>query len=168
MKHMLTTDRSRLSGDSRAETAITHMIFFIAAIILAMSVVALISSNVQAMLSSSGASSKLLSEQLRTDITIVNDPEIIPYNSGTKKYTFYAKNTGKTELVPEYVTVVVDGILIEPADVDVSLTDGDVVWRPGEILTLDVTAIPSPLESGDHRVLVAAENGKSGSMSFKT
>jgi flagellar protein FlaG len=120
------------------------------------------------MLASSGTSSKLLSEQMRTDITIVNDPELIPYNNVSTKYTFYVKNTGKTELVPEYVTVLVDGILIRPTDVDIDLVDGDVVWRPGDILTLNVTAIPSPLDSGDHRILVAAENGKSGAMSFKT
>lgn len=168
MKSMLTSDRKGLLENADAETAVTHMIFFIAAIILAISVVALISADVQTMISSSGASSKLLSEQMRTDITVVNDPEIVPFDSDTSKYTFYAKNTGKSELAPDYVTVIVDGILIEPDNIDISLMDGDVVWRPGDILTLNVTTIPSPLESGDHRILVAAENGKSGSMSFKT
>jgi flagellar protein FlaG len=66
------------------------------------------------------------------------------------------------------VTVLVDGIFIEPVDVNAALTDGDIVWRPGEILTLNVTTTPSPLEAGDHRVLVAADNGKSGAMNFKT
>ncbi|WMW24322.1 flagellar protein G [Methanolobus sediminis] len=168
MKSMLKTERNSLLKNTGAETAVTHMIFFIAAMILAVSVVVLISGNVQSMIASSSASSKLVSEQMRTDITIVNDPEIIPYDGGSGKYTFYAKNTGKTELVPEYVTVLVDGILIEPTSVDAALTDGDVVWRPGDILTLNVTTEPSPLETGDHRVLVAAENGKSGAMSFKT
>ncbi len=168
MMDMLRTERKALLNDTGAETAITHMIFFIAAMVLAISVVALVSADVQSMISSSGASSKLLSEQMRTDITVINDPEVIPYNNVSTKYTFYAKNTGNTELVPEYVTVLVDGIMIEPVDVDIELMDGDVIWRPGEILTLNVTTTPSPLESGDHRILIAAENGKSGSMSFKT
>jgi len=168
MKCMLRTDRNSLLENTGAETAVTHMIFFITALLLAISVVVLISGNVQSMISSSGASSKLVSEQMRTDITIVNDPEIIPFDNDTGKYTFYAKNTGKTELAPEYVTILVDGILIEPADADVGLVDSDVVWRPGDILTLNVTTKPSPLETGDHRVLVAADNGKSGAMSFKT
>jgi flagellar protein FlaG len=158
----------KLLNNNDAETAVTHMIFFIAAIILAISVVALISADVQSMVASSGASSKLLSEQMRTDLTVVNDPEMIPYNEVSKTYTFYVKNTGKTELVPEYVTVLVDGILIAPENVDISLVDGDVVWRPGDILTLDVVTVPAPLDPGDHRILVAAENGKSGAMSFKT
>ncbi|ETA67474.1 MAG: archaeal flagellar protein FlaG [Methanolobus sp.] len=168
MRSMLRTERNTLLKDTGAETAVTHMIFFIAAMVLAISVVVLISGNVQSMIASSSASSKILSEQMRTDITIVNDPEIIPYDGGSGKYTFYAKNTGKTELAPEYVTVLVDGIFIEPVDVNAALTDGDIVWRPGEILTLNVTTTPSPLEAGDHRVLVAADNGKSGAMNFKT
>jgi flagellar protein FlaG len=168
MKSMLRTNRDPLLKDTGAETAVTHMIFFITAMLLAISVVVLVSGNVQSMVSSSGAGSKLLSEQMRTDITIVNDPEIIPFDNSTGKYTFYAKNTGKTELAPEYVTILVDGLLIEPADADIALVDGDVVWRPGDILTLNVTTKPSPLDAGDHRVLVAADNGKSGAMSFKT
>jgi flagellar protein FlaG len=168
MKSMLRTEKKTLLKDTGAETAVTHMIFFIAAMVLAISVVVLVSGNVQSMVSSSSASSKIVSEQMRTDITIVNDPEIIPYDNVSGKYTFYAKNTGKTELAPEYVTVLVDGILLEPASVDAALTDGDVVWRPGDILQLNVTTTPSPLDEGDHRVLIAADNGKSGAMSFKT
>ncbi|WP_094228051.1 flagellin [Methanolobus psychrotolerans] len=168
MMSMLTTDRNNLLKNTDADTAVTHMIFFIAAIILAISAVAIISADVQSMIASSGTSSKLLSEQMRTDITIVNDPKVIPFDNVSKKYTFYAKNTGKTEMVPEYVTVLVDGILIGPTDIDVDLADGDVVWRPGDILILSITTVPSPLDSGDHRILVAAENGKSGAMSFKT
>jgi len=168
MISMLRTDKNSLLKDTSAETAVTHMIFFIAALMLAISAIAFISADVQSMIASSGTSSKLLSEQMRTDITIINDPELIPYNNANSKYKFYTKNTGKTELVPEYVTVLVDGILIEPADVDIELMDGDVIWRPGDVMILNVTTVPSPLESGDHRILVAAENGKSGAMSFKT
>lgn len=152
----------------RAETAITHMIFFIVAIILAMGVITTLSADVQSIVSSSSANSKLVAQQMRTDITIVNDPLMVPYDSSSNTYTFYAKNTGKTELTPEFISVLVDGILVEPANLEIEIIDGDVVWRPGEILQLHVTTTPSPLGSGDHRILVAAENGKSGSMSFKT
>ncbi|WP_406656563.1 flagellar protein G [Methanolobus sp. ZRKC2] len=155
-------------GCEKAETAVTHMIFFIAAIIIAMGVVTVLSADIQSMVSSSSVNSKLLSEQIRTDITIVNDPYIIPYDATGHYYTFYAKNTGKTELAPEFITVLVDGILIESTDMDVDLPDGDVVWRPGDVLLVNVTTTPDPLEAGDHRVVIAAENGKSGGMNFIT
>ncbi|MCQ6962752.1 flagellin [Methanolobus chelungpuianus] len=152
----------------RAETAITHMIFFIAAMILAMGVITVLSADVQSIVSSSSANSKLVAQQMRTDITIVNDPLMVPYDSSGNTYTFYAKNTGRTELTPDFITVLVDGILVEPDNMEVEILDGDVVWRPGDILVLHVIPSPSPLGSGDHRILVAAENGKSGSMSFRT
>ena len=156
------------SKNENAETAITHMIFFIAAIVLAMGAVTVISADVQSIVSSSSVSSKLLSEQMRTDITIINDPDIIYYNNVSNYYTFYAMNSGKTELAPEYITVLVDGLYIHPSDVDASLQDGDVTWRPGDILILNVSTIPNPLDSGDHKIAVAAENGKLDSMYFKT
>lgn len=155
-------------GCEKADTAITHMIFFIAAIIIAMGVVTVLSADIQSMVSSSSVGSRLLSEQMRTDITIVNDPSVIPYDASANHYTFYAKNTGKTELTPEFITVLVDGFLIESTDMDIGLPDGDVVWRPGDVLVINVTTSPDPLEAGDHRILVAAENGKSGGMNFIT
>ncbi|QLC50646.1 flagellar protein G [Methanolobus zinderi] len=160
--------RHSLFKAEKAETAVTHMIFFIAAIIIAMGVVTVLSADIQSMVASSSVSSKLLSDQMRTDITIVNDPYVIPYDSTGNYYTFYAKNTGKTELVPEFVTVMVDGVMIESANVDMDLPDGDVIWRPGDVLIINVITDPSPLNEGDHRILVAAENGKSGGMSFIT
>jgi flagellar protein FlaG len=55
----------------KAETAITHMIFFIVAIILAMGVITVLSADVQSIVSSSSVNSKLIAQQMRTDITIV-------------------------------------------------------------------------------------------------
>jgi archaeal flagellar protein FlaG len=167
MKNKHTSTRRTFFRCQKAETAITHMIFFITAIILAMGAITVLSADVQSIVSSSSVNSKLMAQQMRTDITIVNDPLMIPYDSSDNSYAFYAKNTGRTELTPEFITVLVDGILVEPANMDVEILDGDVVWRPGDILVLHVTPSPSPLEPGDHRILVAAENGKSGSMSFK-
>ncbi|TGC10877.1 flagellin [Methanolobus halotolerans] len=158
--------RHPFSGCEKADTAVTHMIFFIAAIIIAMGVVTVLSADIQSMVSSSSVSSKLLSEQMRTDITIVNDPSVIPYDASGNYYTFYAKNTGRTELVPEFITVLVDGSMIGPGEMDIDLPDGDVIWRPGDVLVINVTTDPFPLKAGDHRILVAAENGKSGGMNF--
>jgi flagellar protein FlaG len=133
-----------------------------------MGAITVLSADVQSIVSSSSVNSKLIAQQMRTDITIINDPLMIPYDSSGSSYTFYAKNTGRTELTPQFITVLVDGILVEPADMEIEILDGDVIWRPGEILLLHITPSPSPLGPGDHRILVAAENGKSGSMSFKT
>jgi len=158
---------NRFFADRTGETAITHMIFFIAAVVIAMGVVAVLSVNIQSLTGATYSGSKVLSDQIRTDISIINDPEIVPYDSFEKRYTFYAKNTGSSELNTEFITVLVDGMLIEPSDVQVSIIDGDVVWRPGDVLVVNVT-VSSALSPGDHRVMIAAENGKAGYMSFRT
>ncbi|WP_292463365.1 flagellar protein G [Methanolobus sp.] len=168
MKNIHILTMGSISRCQRAETAITHMIFFIVAIILAMGVITVLSSDVQSIVSSSSVNSKLVAQQMRTDITIVNDPLMVPYDTSGNSYTFYAKNTGRTELTPEFITVLVDGIMVASTNLETELIDGDVVWRPGDVLVLRVIPSPSPLDPGDHRILVVAENGKSGSMSFKT
>jgi flagellar protein FlaG len=101
--------------DERAETAITHMIFFIAAVILAMGVVSVLSVNVQSISGATTAGSKIMSDQLRTDITIINDPNEIPYINN-ENYTFYVKNTGRSELNIDYVNVILDGVLIQSTE----------------------------------------------------
>lgn len=141
------------------------MIFFIAAVVIAMGVVAVMSANVQSMTGATSAGSKVLSEQLKTDITIINDPEMIPNNSGD--YTFYVKNTGRSNLAPEYVDVMLDGSIVMPDDLDITVLDGNnLVWRSGDVLVINVTASPV-LSAGDHRVQVSVDNGKSDSMNFK-
>jgi flagellar protein FlaG len=162
-----TEQLGKFFADRTGETAITHMIFFIAAVAISMGVIVVLSVNVQSLTGATYSGSKVLSDQIRTDITIINDPEIIPYDSYEKRYTFYAKNTGDSELNTEFITIMVDGILMEPSDVQSNIIDGDVVWRPGDVLVVNVT-MSSAFSTGDHRVKIAAENGKSGSMSFKT
>ncbi len=155
----------KLVKDGKAETAITHMIFFITAVVVAMMVVLVLSQNIQSITSATAANSKVLSQQIRTDITIINDPELIPYDNSSNHYIFYAKNTGNTELNKEYLDIFIDGIFIDPASTDISMLDHDTLWRPGDILIINVTS--QPLERGDHRFHIAVENGKTDSMSFK-
>ena len=152
-----------ISKDEKAETAITHMIFFIAAVILAMGVVSVLSTNIQSISGASATSSKVMSDQLRTDITIINDPNVVPYASN--EYTFYVKNTGRSELTAYYMNVVLDGVLIQSSDLTTDVLDGDVMWRPGDVLVMNVTT-SSPLSVGDHSVRVVTENGKADSMNF--
>jgi len=62
--------------------------------------------------------------------------------------------------------ILIDGLYVYPDDLDISLFDQDVLWRPGYLLMINVT-VPEELSDGDHRLLIAAENGKSDSMDFR-
>ncbi|WP_440953200.1 flagellar protein G [Methanococcoides sp. FTZ1] len=166
MAFLKRSERSGILKNGEAETAITHMIFFIAAIIIAMTVIVVMSSNVQSLTGATASSSRVLSEQIKTDITIISDPEAIPYDNVSKEYTFYAKNTGRTDLDTEYLDMFIDGLLIDHGNLEMILPEQDMLWRPGTTLEIRMT-VTNEMAAGDHRILIAAENGKSDSMDFR-
>ena|SRR5659263_539170 len=124
-----------------AGASATQMVFFIASVMIALSVVGALFMNVQSLSSSVVIGSKTLSEQLKTDITVINDPEIIPNSSGI--YTFYVKNTGIQEIGTNYITVIIDGIIISDNDLNKTiLEEGGQTWLTGDVLQINATVTP--------------------------
>lgn len=147
-----------------AETSSTHLIFFIVAMIIATGVAGVIYTNVNAVVNSTQYASSTLSRQLQTDITIINDPGNIPKSGDI--YTFYVKNTGKSTLTAELVTVLINGVYIPDDDVQKTVIGGGTttVWRTSEILQLEVTYASMP--SGDNNLRLITENGVDDSFKF--
>lgn len=147
-----------------AETSSTHLIFFIVAMIIAAGVAGVIYTNVNAVVNSTQSASSTLSKQLQTDITIINDPGNIPKSGDI--YTFYVKNTGKSTLTTELVSVLINGVYIPDDDVQKTVIDGGItpVWRTSEVLQLDVTYVSMP--SGDNDLRVITENGVDDFLEF--
>lgn len=147
-----------------AETSSTHLIFFIVAMIIAAGVAGVIYTNVNAVVNSTQSASSTLSKQLQTDITIINDPGNIPKSGDI--YTFYVKNTGKSTLTTELVSVLINGVYIPDDDVQKTVIDGGItpVWRTSEVLQLDVTYASMPL--GDNDLRVITENGVDDFLEF--
>jgi flagellar protein FlaG len=90
----------------------THVIFFVAAVIVAgmvSGVFIAVTMNVTTSLSNRG---DRVAEQLNTDFDIINDPNIIPYVGSY--YHFYLKNIGGMRLTTtnETFQVFIDGELI--------------------------------------------------------
>jgi flagellar protein FlaG len=144
-----------------AGESITHLIFFIGAIVIAVGVIGVVASNVQSITASYGINSKTLADQLKTDITIINDPEKIPYSSGT--YSFFVKNTGKSTLDPTEVNMFIDGNYVNTTN-NVTVMEGGYFWYPTYVIRLNYTG---SLSSGDHTVRVIAGNGVFDTMPFK-
>lgn len=147
-----------------AGTSSTHLIFFIVAMIIAAGVAGVIYTNVNAVVNSTQSASNTLSKQLQTDITIINDPGNIPKSGDI--YTFYVKNTGKSTLTTELVSVLINGVYIPDDDVQKTVIDGGItpVWRTSEVLQLDVTYAPMP--SGDNDLRLITENGVDDFLEF--
>ena len=146
-----------------AGASATQMIFFITSVIIALGVVGALFLNVQTVSTAATMGTKTFSQQLRTDITIINDPEIIPNPSGTI-YTFYVKNTGKEDLSTQYITVLIDGSLVPDGNLDKTILNGDAMWIPGDVLEINATA---SIGAGSHSLRVITENGVEDSFEFR-
>lgn len=145
---------------------ITQLIFFIAAIVIAVGVIGVVTVNVQSISASYGLNSKTLADQLKTDITIINDPGAIPNSSSN--YSFYVKNTGKSTLDPSTVNMFVDGKYT--LNLTYNIMENTTLWYPTNVLMLNYTYSSGknpPLSGQDHTVRVVAGNGVFDTMAFR-
>ncbi|VVB94848.1 Archaebacterial flagellin [uncultured archaeon] len=145
-----------------ADTAASHLIFFIVSVIIALSVAGGIFMNVQSISTAATIGSKALSEQLRTDITVINDPDTIPYDGGV--YTFYVKNTGKEELSPAGITVLIDGVTVTGGNINTTVIQGGTIWRATDVLKVNASVSLNP---GSHKFRVITGNGIDDEFEFR-
>ncbi|VUT27974.1 MAG: Archaebacterial flagellin [Candidatus Syntrophoarchaeum sp. GoM_oil] len=145
-----------------SDAGASHVIFFVAAMVLATMVVGVISVNIHSISDASISSGTTLSKQIKTDITIISDSTAIPTNGSYR--VFYVKNTGKTNLDINQVNIFVDGVYITDSLLILKVLDtGESTWREGEALEVNVDGIAS----GDHSLRVITENGIADTMDFR-
>ncbi|NJD76795.1 MAG: flagellar protein G [Candidatus Methanoperedens sp.] len=147
-----------------ADTAASHLIFFIVSVIIALSVAGGIFMNVQSISTAATIGSRAMSEQLKTDITVINDPDTIPYDSSAGVYIFYVKNTGKEELSPVGITVLIDGVTITDGNINKTVIQGGTVWRATDVLKVNATVT---LGTGSHKIRVVTGNGIDDEFEFR-
>ncbi len=126
----------------------THIIFFIAAVIVASLVSGILISvtmNISTSLSEKG---DRIQEQLDTDFEIINDPDNIPDVGGY--YRFYLKNIGGKKLVTtnETFQLFVDGDLI--ATTNYNFTDESI--QSSEVT--EIFVVNSTISSGGHTLRI--------------
>lgn len=146
-----------------ASVSSSHLILFIASLIIAASVAGTFTQGVQRLSSALGERSIDVSSDIRSDISIISDP-----GSGAiandDEITVLVKNTGSRSLDAEsdQIEVLVDGKY--QTGVSVTVVDG-AVWDVGNVAKLTISA-PS-LSSGDHRVKIIV-NGDEDILRFRT
>lgn len=144
-----------------ASVSTSHLILFIASLLIAASVAGTFTQGVQRLSSALGDRSLDVSEDVRTDVEIISDPGSTDaiYNGSDGEYgsiTVLVKNTGSQRLAADsgQLDVLIDGRY----QVDVSVTVvGGSSWRPGNVVELKLP-LSDPLEPGDHRVTVIVNN----------
>jgi len=139
----------------------THVIFFVAAVIVAgmvSGVFIAVTMNVTTSLSNRG---DRVAEQLNTDFEIINDPNIIPFNGSY--YQFYLKNVGGMRLTTtnETFQVFLDGELL-------SITHYYFANTSIPVEGVTTLYVNSTLTSGDHTLRVVGPQAVDKEFMFMT
>jgi len=136
----------------------TQLIFFIAALVVASAVVGTVAKGVMDITNGIGEKGDLIDKQLKTDITIINDPENVPNNP----VKIYVKNIGSVTLNQSMVSIILNGTAETSFTTSVSGGTGS-YWSPSSTLTITIS---TTLPSGDYTVIITTENGVKDSLDF--
>ncbi len=90
-----------------------------------------------------------IADAMSSSITVVNDPNNVPYDPTSNTLTLYVKNTGSSTLVTEDALVLVNGM---HRDATFHVIADTAAWRSMTVLEITVDV---ELDPGDHEVLVS-------------
>lgn len=148
-----------------ASVSVSHMILFIASMLVAASVAGVFTDTVGQLSNAIDDQGLQVSQEVRTDVEIISDSgsSAVYNDTGNENITLHVKNTGSQTLPSDgqSVNVFVNGRY--ETDVNVTLLDGAEVWRPGEVVQLEIS---EPDLSGDVRVKVVV-NGDEEVFEFR-
>ncbi len=140
--------------------SISHLIIFIASLLVAASVAGTLIAGVEEVSSSVDQQSEDLTRQIDTDVVIISDPSSgAIYNESTETLTLLVKNTGRTGLDTEgsELDVLVDGRYQSGPTIEV--VSGESRWSSGAVATVTIT-LDGGLDSGDHRTTVIVHGNR--------
>ena len=126
----------------------THVIFFIASVIIAGAVSGVFIAVINDVSKSFSDRGDRVEEQLDIEFKIINDPDNIPLSTGN--YLFYLKNIGGREIATTNQTfnLFIDGEIISTANYNFS----DSSIQPDRVTIIYISS--SVISSGDHTLKV--------------
>ena len=139
----------------------THIIYFIASIIIASAVSGVLVAVANDISTSITGTGERIQDKLDTEFKIINDPDNIPIVTGN--YQFYLKNIGRKELPTATTTInlFVDGEIILTANYSFA----DTSIQVGEVTTISVTT--STISSGNHNLRVVGPQAVEDEFAFE-
>lgn len=125
-----------------ASVSVSHMILFIASMLVAASVAGVLTDTVGELSSAIDDQGVQVSQEVRTDIEVISDSGSgeVWNGTGDGNITLHVKNTG-SETLPsdgEGINVFVDGQF--QTQVGVTLLGDASSWRPGDVVELEISA----------------------------
>jgi flagellar protein FlaG len=142
----------------------TQLIFFIASIMIATSLVGVFLTTTYDFARDIQRDTNNKGIELQTDIKIVNDPDNMPYNYSTSVLTIYVKNTGSVPITNASKTLVlINGTAFSGNDLVITMLGNATGWFPEETAMINVTI---PLSQGYYELKVVVQGGKFDKISF--
>ena len=143
--------------------ATSEMIFFIATLVLSVSVVGVLGGQTAHLTMGMENSAKGTSSLIQTDFQIINDPSHVPYDNG---YVFYIKNTGENSIIftNNSISVLINGTLITGSLLNVISPGSSGQILPSQVGELVVNI---PIGPGYNQITVTLSKGLSKSMEFQ-
>jgi len=122
-----------------AANSISHMIWFIVALIVASSTaIAFIGiiENLSDGIEDIGEDSV---GSLKTSIEIINDPAAIPYKTSSSEITFYIKNKGEYDIQMSSILLVVNGTALNASALNIDIISNGPDFEHGSVARLNGT-----------------------------
>lgn len=121
----------------------THLVFFLASMVVAATLAGVFIASTESISSGIRSREDALSERLKSDISIINDPSNVPNG---EHLVIYVKNTGSSRMNPENMEVLINGTL--QSDTDIEIVEGNnEYWSPNEVVEIKIDV---DVPEGDH------------------
>jgi archaeal flagellar protein FlaG len=146
-------------------TAASQMIFFIAAMMVATAVAGVFITTTINLAKDMKKGGDDIKNQFNTQITVINDPSAMPYNSTCSTLVLYIKNIGSADISQDTVMVALNGSYFTKANMTFQLLDGASAWKNEVVLA--VTIYNVTLASGDHSLMVRVQGIEFTTFKFK-
>jgi len=136
-----------------ASVSASHLIIFIASLVIAAGVVGTLTTGVDRLNNAIDDRSLDVTQQVRMDMAFVSDPGAEYTAESDTQISVYVRNTGSqgVPIEPSAVDVVFNGQFIGNDDLEIQDANGnEPVWRPGGVVNITVTN--TSIRSGDNRL----------------
>jgi len=145
-----------------ASVSVSHLILFIASMLIAASVAGVFTSSVDELASAIDDRGVQVSDNVRTDIEIISDSgsENVYNADGNNNVTLLVKNIGSNDLVVSdtQIDVLINGQFKTSGEVSVELLGEGERWSPNEVVRIEVA--DDNLGTGDHRAKVIVNDAE--------
>ncbi|MGM0605302.1 MAG: flagellar protein G [Halobacteriota archaeon] len=153
-----------------ASVSTSHLIIFVASLVVAAGVVGTLTTGVDRVSSAIQDGSLDVSQQVRTDVTIISDPGSDVYNETNASVTIHVRNTGSQTLSVQDSTIDIflNGQYKTGEDLQIELVSdaNAAVWRPDEVVEVTLYDVDGDI-ADDNRIFITV-NGDEEVFEFRS